>query len=374
MKLQFDIKQNKNVAIIGIIIISVVIGYFVYLLTKGKDLNSSIVITDKGTEFETSDTDNELYNHTLESYNNLNAQKAIEDGESYLSVLSNKNAKVEKSPEPEKINIEPPTPTPAPTIIYKNKYVRVPPNELINEQTMAILANWSTQPVHSTVRVSNDFDEYKNSLVQKVAENTGNSFAENSSVLISAFTLVPAILETDIDTDENSIVSVYIPTGKYKGARLFAMGYKLLTNTVDMTFTSMEYKGQSYEIIAKPIDTQSMRSSLSGSVNNRWFTRVIIPAIANGIGKTGQLYEQASSQNILPNGNVIQSYPEHPSSSAVNGTIIGGIANQMGKVLSEDAAKMPVKQVLISKNTTIGIRFLADVVPTHTSLDTLKNE
>lgn len=372
MKLQFDIKQNKNVAIIGIIIISVVIGYFIYLLTKAKDLNSNITLTDKGTEFDTSDTDNELYNHTLESYNHLNAQQAIEDGDTYLSVLSNRNAKVEKSSESEEILIEPPTS--APTIIYKTKYVKVPANELINEQTMAILSSWSTQPVHSTVRVSNDFDEYKNSLMQKVGENTGHSFAKNSSVLISAFTLVPAILETDIDTDENSIVSVYIPTGKYKGARLFAMGYKLLTNTVDMTFTSMEYNGQSYEIVAKPIDTQSMRSSLSGSVNNRWFTRIIIPAIANGIGKTGQLYEQASSQNILPNGNVIQSYPEHPNSSAVGGTIIGGIAQQIGKVLSENAAKMPVKQVLIFKNTTIGIRFLADVVPTITSLDTLKND
>jgi intracellular multiplication protein IcmE len=159
------------------------------------------------------------------------------------------------------------------------------------------------------------------------------------------------------------MVRADIPSGKYAGAQVYAMGYKRISNSVDLTFTFMKWKSHAYKITAKAVDPLTMRTALSGEVNNRYFSRIIIPAIAGGIGRTGQLYEQANAQNIItPQGQVIQTYPSTPNSAAVIGTIIGGIGSQAGQVLANDAANMPVKQILISKGQTIGIQFIGPVL------------
>ncbi|MNJ49454.1 hypothetical protein D3C77_446840 [compost metagenome] len=183
--------------------------------------------------------------------------------------------------------------------------------------------------------------------------------------ILDDFIRIPALLATDLDTDENSVVFAVVPSGPYQGLTVIAQGYKRINESIDMTFTVMKWRGRSYNITAKAIDQNSLRSALSGEVNNRYFTRIILPAIAAGIGRTGQLYEQSSSQNIItPQGGVIQTYPSTPDGKAVAGTMIGGIGEAAGRVLAQDAAQIPTKQVLIPKNETIGIQFMAPVLST----------
>lgn len=299
---------------------------------------------------------NERYSQVLEDYNRTNGEMAKQSGQSFLSVMEHREA---KAPSPE--TIIPPAPPP-PTVIYvpqpqtAGRY-----DKDLEQNAKALVAHWEPKG-HGAASVSEDGVIYASSLHTAQSEAASDNKAPTVKI-VEDYALVPAILETALDTDENSVVSAYVPSGTYQGARLFAMGYKRITNTIDMTFTSMEWNGVSYKVTAKPVDSMTMRTSLSGEVNDRYFSRIVLPAIANGIAKVGGLYEQASSQNVITsNGAVIQTYPETPDGRNVAGTILGGTAEHAGNVMAADAAKIPVKQITLERGTTIGIRFIGPVL------------
>ena len=59
---------------------------------------------------------------------------------------------------------------------------------------------------------------------------------------------------------------------------------------------------------------------------------------------------------------MIQTYPDNPQWRQVTGTVVGGIGRHAGNVLANDAANLPVKQVLVERGTTIGIQFIGPVL------------
>lgn len=357
MSTQADVGRQGKVAAIGIIAILAVIGYIVasYMFVPRATPSSisKISTNEKGSSRQES----EQYTDLLNQYNQQNAKKAEATDSTYVSVLSQKENPVEIPEEQPK----PPT-----TIIYN-----VPKPDYQHEQQRqkevavqmdGLVNNWTPVP-HASARVSVDSEEYARSFMPVSLANAPTADMANKIKIVDDFAIMPAILQTAIDTDENSVVRAYIPQGKYKGAVLFAMGYRRLSETVDMTFSYMQWQGRSYNITAKAMDQDTMRTALSGEVNNRYFSRIILPALAAGIGRAGQLYEQSGTQNVItPQGGVIQTYPRNPEWRQVTGTVVGGIGRQAGSVLANDAANLPVKQVLVEKNTAIWIQFIGPVL------------
>uniref|UniRef100_UPI001F136E1F conjugal transfer protein TraO n=1 Tax=Achromobacter insuavis TaxID=1287735 RepID=UPI001F136E1F len=181
--------------------------------------------------------------------------------------------------------------------------------------------------------------------------------------VVGGFETVPALLDTAIDTDENSVVEATIPVGPFAGARVRAAGYKRINESVDMTFTEMWFNQRMYRIVAKPQDQTTGRTALSGDVNRRWFERIILPAFAKGLGATAQKFENAGNTAVTtPLGGVVQTFPNMPSAASIAGTFIAGVGSQAGEVMANDASQIPQKQVLIPAGTTIGIKFLAPVL------------
>lgn len=361
---QTDVGRQSRVIVVVVIITLIALGYVLltYLTDTSKKQSQISAVESAGKGKET--TESEHYSQVLDRYNRNEASSAEQTGDSYLSVMSSRSHEVKSQPQPQ------PQPQIQPQVVYYQQQVSQSPQnnqrreDEITEQTQGLIKSWAAVK-HGVARVSSDAVDYAKSINQFSDIRQGQQTASVALMqkVVSDFALVPATLQTDIDTDENSMVTAYIPAGEYAGAKVFAMGYKRLTNTVDMTFTYMLWLGKSYKITAKALDQVSMRTALSGEVNNRWFSRIILPAIAMGIGRTGKLYEQASSQNIItPQGGVIQTYPPAPSASAVTGTILGGIAQQGGQVLANEAANWPTKQVLIAKGETIGIQFIGPVL------------
>lgn len=365
--MQTDVGRQTKILVIGGIAATAAAGYVLltyFAAASAKQSSVGAIQVARGSETR----ETEHYGEVLGRYNRQNADAAAETGDTYLSVLSSKSQTVPDTaspqprqthtPQPALAQLPPATPHPSP------QYPPADPKqqERIAEQTQGLLANWAAVP-HSAARVSQVAD-YAKSLVRTSAGESGTAApALPQQRIVAAFALAPAILETDIDTDETSMVSAYIPSGPYADARVFAMGYKRLNETVDMTFTYMEWNGRAYKINAKAIDKDSMRSALSGEVNNRYLSRIFVPALAIGLGKAGQLYEQQNSQTIItPLGSVIQTQSGPPTGRAVAGAFVGGLAHQAGQVLTHDAAQMAIKQVLIPKNETIGVRFIEAVL------------
>ena len=366
MSTQSDVGRQSKVVVIGVILAAVAIGYIAATYFSNSTHKQSQISNLQTQGRGTPTKESEQYSHVLAKYNRTKANDAEQSGQSYLSVFSSQTNNVPEQPAR--------APQAQPQVVYYQQPVQQQNPEQdqqrqkeVADQMQGLMENWA--PVaHGTARVSTDGVDYAKSLTRvSASENTQQAYTAATAAekvkVVDDFALVPAVLQTSIDTDENSVVRAYIPNGQYAGAVLFAMGYKRITNTVDMIFGYMNWQGHSYKITAKAIDQDTMRTALSGEVNNRYISRIIIPAIAMGIGRTGQLYEQSAAQNMItPQGGVIQTYPSTPKWSAVGGTIAGGMGNQAGQVLANDAANMPVKQVLIPKDTPIWIQFIGPVL------------
>jgi intracellular multiplication protein IcmE len=370
--IQADIGRQSKVLLIGSAVALLAIGYVIATYRESAAARqSSAVAIQPG--HGTPSPESEHYGDVLNRYNKKNAASAEEKGESYLSVMSSRSNAVPERGAPAIQQQTPNPPVPPQPTAPANPPPAAPPHtphdqklsERINDQAQALMVNW-TAVSHTEARAG---DVGESARVTVAAQNSAMARAPANNAapqkLVEDFVVIPAILETEIDTDENSIVSAYVPSGTYEGAKLFAMGYKRINNTVDMTFTFMKWKGHSYKVNAKALDKDTLRSALSGDVDHRYFSRIIIPALAMGLGRAGQLFEQADTQTVVtPFGTVVRSQSGPPSGKAVMGTILGGTAQQAGQVLTQDAAQMPVKQVIVARNETIGIMFLEPVLST----------
>lgn len=198
-------------------------------------------------------------------------------------------------------------------------------------------------------------------------EASGQNNADKNAItpavtLIKALSAFPAVVDSATNSDSSSMkLLAHIASGKYQGARLFSADLSLQGDGVEVKFTSMEWNGETYNVEAYAVNAETREFAIASEVNNRWFTRILLPAIASGIGQTGQLYRDANSQMILTSGGNEYRTTGDPSSKAITGTIAGGIAEQAGKVMAEDASKLPVKQVTVNKGKVIGIQFIKAV-------------
>jgi intracellular multiplication protein IcmE len=385
-EMQADVGRN-TIWIIATVALVVVGGCYVaygYFATGSTAAPSSVPINTSGKGTASSESDH--YGKVLNKYNQSNATNAEQEGKTYVSVISTRDQPVQDPPESKAAAQEQPK---QPQVAYV--YQPAPQQnagqhqsevlsdqekerrERIRTQAAGLIKNWGGSK--HTVATVTDESGYAGTVNNSVSSGVGVSGGHASAgrptsavpvaKVLDDFVRIPALLGTDLDTDENSVVVAFVPSGPYQGLTVYAQGYKRINESIDMTFTIMKWRGRSYKITAKAIDQNTLRSALSGEVNNRYFTRIILPAIAAGIGRTGQLYEQSSAQNIItPQGGVIQTYPSTPDGTAVLGTMIGGMGETAGKVLAQDAAQMPTKQVLIPKNDTIGIQFMAPVLST----------
>lgn len=363
---QKDIGRQSKYAILIVIGLCMVVGYIgLSYLTSNSEHKSQVSGLNNNSPAKTEETPN--YSELLNNFNKQKAAEAKETGESYISVPSSKAEQVELSGKKEFPSQTQTAPQPQQQAQTGNTTKELDP------RVFDMIKLWDAE-THETARKSEDGASYAKSLFSN--QETQQGYVQTSSTastesnrpaikIVEDFATVPAILKTDIDTDENSEVRASVQTGKYAGAELYALGYKRLNNSVDMTFTFMTFKGRSYKITAKAIDPNTERSALSGEVNNRYISRIILPSIASGIAKGGQMYEQSNTQTVItPQGGIVQTSPSGPTAAAIRGAVVGGMAGQTAQVMSNDAANMPVKQVLIAKNITIGIRFMGPVLST----------
>lgn len=378
-----DFIRNKNVMIAVAIAATVIIGFVAYTWLKApdKDVSSHIARVNGGTN-KTGRAESEHYAKQLNSLNHDRATKAESEDESYLSVLDT---------QPEHVDVAPIQTTPKPQM--QSFHRAVAPTEhtsrqderqqsdqqkRIEQQTVALLASWTpSKPVDATVSKSGD--EYIASIIpasystsSEIQDNrhSGNGNANSSSgndaqkgpnqKVVQDYTLVAGELDTDLDSDENSVVVATIQSGQWEGGKCFADGYKLMTNSIDMTFSRMVWNGHTYTIKAKPVDSTTGRTSLSGDVDHHYFSRIIVPAIAEAISKGGQIYEDSYGQTTVSDGVVIQDN-EKPDNDQIVGAAIGGFGDAAAGVLKSDAGRMPSRTVTVPKGTTIGIQFMGAV-------------
>ncbi|EBN6656638.1 hypothetical protein DXM49_23855 [Salmonella enterica] len=179
---------------------------------------------------------------------------------------------------------------------------------------------------------------------------------------IPGLTRYPGTIDTAIDSDnpESKVIAV-IPAGKLQGAQLAAPNVQLAGDGVIVNFKTLAFKGMTCTIDAYAQDDETQRSSIASDVNHRYVTRIILPALANGIGKVGQLYEDSNTQILTTNSGTVTGRTGSPDSKAVAGVIAGGIGQQTAQVMTQDASRLPVTQVNVDRRQVVSILFMKPV-------------
>ncbi|MFS9421455.1 conjugal transfer protein TraO [Citrobacter sp. C411] len=183
-----------------------------------------------------------------------------------------------------------------------------------------------------------------------------------SRINIPGLSRYPGTIDTAIDSDnpESKVIAV-IPAGKLQGAQLAAPNVQLAGDGVIVNFKTLAFKGMTCTIDAYAQDDETQRSSIASDVNHRYVTRIILPALANGLGKVGQLYEDSNTQILTTNSGTVTGRTGTPDSKAVAGVIAGGIGQQTAQVMTQDASRLPVTQVNVDRRQVVSILFMKPV-------------
>lgn len=183
-----------------------------------------------------------------------------------------------------------------------------------------------------------------------------------SRINIPGLSRYPGAIDTAIDSDnpESKVIAV-IPAGKLKDAQLAAPNVQLAGDGVIVNFKTLAFKGMTCTIDAYAQDDETQRSSIASDVNHRYVTRIILPAVANGLGKGGQMYEDSNTQILTTNSGTVTGRTGTPDSKALAGVIAGGIGQQTAQVMTQDASRLPVTQVNVDRRQVISILFMKPV-------------
>ncbi|EMF8446181.1 conjugal transfer protein TraO [Salmonella enterica subsp. enterica serovar Muenchen] len=179
-----------------------------------------------------------------------------------------------------------------------------------------------------------------------------------SHINIPGLSRYPGTIDTAIDSDNpESKVLAAIPAGKLAGATLAAPGVQLAGDGVIVNFKTLAFRGMTCTIDAYAQDDETQRSSIASDVNHRYVTRIILPSLANGLGKVGQLYEDQNTQILTTNSGTITGRTGSPDSKV----IAGGIGQQTAQVMTQDASRLPVTQVNVDRHQVVSILFMKPV-------------
>lgn len=183
-----------------------------------------------------------------------------------------------------------------------------------------------------------------------------------SQIRIPGLARYPGTIDTAIDSDNpESKVLASIPAGKLAGAVLAAQNVQLAGDGVIVNFRTLNFNGMTCTVDAYALNDENRRSSIASDVNHRYFTRIILPAIAGGIGKVGQLYEDSNTQILSTDSGTITGRTGSPDGKAVAGVIAGGIGQQTAQVMTQDASRTPVTQVNVDRGQVVSILFMKPV-------------
>mgnify|MGYP000556950176 CR=1 FL=1 len=217
----------------------------------------------------------------------------------------------------------------------------------------------------------NSFQAWSQSLpgAMHTASSAGSGSSSSASASVVPIEVIPpywrgpGYIDIGVDSD-NSTTPVLgrMNTGTYAGAVLKASdGAKLTGEGVVIHFTEMAYKGINYKVDAYALQEDSLLANVATDVNHRYMSRIVLPALLNGIGGIGEMYSQANTQLVSNGFNSQVVRPGLPDGAAVLGAMAGGAAGQAAKVLTEDAQRVPATQVTVTKGQVVAIQFMRGV-------------
>lgn len=180
--------------------------------------------------------------------------------------------------------------------------------------------------------------------------------------IVPPYTRIAGVVATAVDSDiTDAPVLIHIPAGRYAGAVLHADRAPLAGDGVDITLTRMAWKGVTYQVSARALQDDTLLPSVASHVNNRYFSRIILPGIAGMATEVGSLYASSGTQILSTGTSTLEGRTGTPDTAAVLGVMAGGMGKEAGNVIRQDAGRLPVRQATVTPGEVVAVQFLGGV-------------
>lgn len=399
-----DPRKRVIIIITGVVILGAfALGYKNLNSKPEMPVTGSSSITNAPKVTATPGTSNSEQHNDLQRKQNADkAAEAIRTGQTSLPVMVNNTDTDKKDPFANLNNENIPEqqkPTPAPVVIppvqqiqpiqpvqqvqqpktqQKNNAEEKRNLQNVQEQMVMYMSKWAPGKAYQEIDYSKPVDATKNQ-GQQNANNTqqsqnvqqgnqqnvqNNNSGSNSSssskkgaAFVRAGTIVPAVLETAINSDEPGPVLARIVTGPLAGAKLIG-SMKTANETIVVQFSTLSIPGAkgSFKINTYAVDPDSSNTGLASDVNHHYLARYGLGLAAAFISGYGEAVQNMGSSSVVSNGTVVT------TSDLNNKQIAQSAFGKVGQKLSTNIDRdtnIPTT-VKVNSGISIGVLFMSD--------------
>ena len=228
---------------------------------------------------------------------------------------------------------------------------------------------WNTFPKQSSVHGNYDDSTPITGLVKD--EKTGTSSRDPSAAAdkaktphdtVQAGSIIFAVLDTSVNTDEPGPILGTVVEGPYKGARLLGTVEKMGAESdgVQLKFNRMSIPGQdtSVTLDGVAVDPDTARTALASDVDHHYLLRYGALFASSFMQGFGQAISNQGSTTVTSNGTTTTQNPQLSASQQVY-SALGTVGQQWGNAV-QDYVKRPTT-VTVDAGTGFGLLILTDL-------------
>lgn len=319
------------------------------------------------------------YQKILESSNQQRAQQAIQNGQSAIptpvgNIASVEPAKNETPQDPLAMwrQAEAPKPAPTPNLgaPENNQAQQQKQNDLtqltndMQAQIGTLMQAWA--PTQATVVSFSTKDQQAPNGTNPAASSTGTSTSTTAAatpqpkakVIVPAGDIVYGSMITEANSDVPGPILAQIMSGPLSGGRLIGK-FQVSDDLLVIQFTVLSINAHTYAVDALALDPNTTLGGMATETDQRYFSRLVLPAAAAFISQFGQAISQPSQTTTVSNGTVVTSQQQDTTRQALYAGL-GQSAQQLSNFVQQQGNSVrPL--VRVASNTPIGIFFIAPV-------------
>lgn len=239
--------------------------------------------------------------------------------------------------------------------------------QAMQRQMQQLMDSWAPKGVKAVTVTKPEENKEKEKTAEAGAANPQGSAATPASYTPAAKALVPAgtvsyaQLLTEANSDIPGAILAQIVSGPLAGARAIG-SFQVANDYLVLHFSDANLKGKDYSINALALDPNTTLGGMATEVDERYFTRVLLPAAAGFMQGFGSALSVGSS-SILENGTttVVQQSGRGLSQGVYYGLAQG--AQTMGQFF-QNQANQTQPLIRVAAGTPMGLFFITSVQET----------
>lgn len=223
-------------------------------------------------------------------------------------------------------------------------------------------SNWANKKPSSEY----DFARQKNSAQAGVANsaNTGTTTTSNTTTTVApmakAGTIFNAVIETAVNSDEDSPVLARIVSGPLKGTRLIG-SFKNLGEKVAVVFNTANIPSmdKTIKLNAYAIDTNTSRTAIADDVDHHYFLRYGVLLATSFVSGYAQALSQSGATTTTSLTGTTTTNPTY-TSSQLNKVALGQVGQQVSSDVKQQFNNLK-PTIYVNSGTAVGILLMDDL-------------